>query len=52
MKRSGIFDSFKESTKYYKNTYPVDKEGLCELDHLQSDQQADGDQVVVQDDER
>lgn len=34
-----------------KHTYPVDEEGLCELDHLQSDQQADGDQVVVQDDE-
>lgn len=32
--------------------YPVDEESLCELDHLQSDQQADGDQVVVQDDER
>lgn len=35
-----------------KNTYPVNEEGLSELDHLQSDQQADGDQVVVQDDER
>lgn len=33
------------------NTHPVDEEGLCELDHLQCDQQADGDQVVVQDDE-
>lgn len=34
-----------------KHTHPVDEKGLCELDHLQSDQQADGDQVVVQDDE-
>lgn len=33
------------------SAYPVDEEGLCELDHLQRDQQADGDQVVVQDDE-
>lgn len=32
--------------------YPVDEESLCKLDHLQSDQQADGDQVVIQDDER
>lgn len=37
---------------YKTHTHPVDEEGLCELDHLQSDQQADGDQVVVQDDER
>lgn len=34
-----------------KNTHPVDEKSLCELDDLQSDQQADGDQVVVQDDE-
>lgn len=33
-------------------SYPVNEEGLCELNHLQSDQQADGDQVIVQDDER
>lgn len=33
-------------------SYPVNKESLCELHHLQSDQQADGDQVIVQDDER
>lgn len=33
-------------------SYPVDEEGLCKLYHLQGDQQADGDQVVVQDDER
>jgi len=31
--------------------YPVDEQCLCELDHLQCDQQADGDQVVVEDDE-
>lgn len=41
--------------KHSKNTrvrpYPVDEECLCELDHLQSDQQADGDEVVVEDDE-
>lgn len=36
---------------YKTHTYPVDEEGLCELDHLQGDQQANGDQVVVQDDE-
>lgn len=42
-----------EQTKcFIKHTYPVDEEGLGELDHLQGDQQADGDQVVVQDDER
>lgn len=35
-----------------KLTYPVDEKRLREFDHLQSDQQADGDQVVVQDDER
>lgn len=35
-----------------KAPYPVNEESLCELDHLQGDQQADGDQVIVQDDER
>lgn len=30
-----------------KHTDPVNEEGLGELDHLQGDQQADGDQVVV-----
>lgn len=33
-------------------SYPVNEESLRELDHLQGDQQADGDQVIVQDDER
>lgn len=32
-------------------THPVDEEGLNELDNLQCDQKADGDQVVEQDDE-
>lgn len=32
-------------------THPVDEEGLNELDNLQRDQKADGDQVVEQDDE-
>lgn len=32
--------------------YPVNEQSLRELDHLQGDQQADGDQVIVQDDER
>lgn len=35
----------------FKETYPVNEESLSELDHLQGDQQADGDQVIVQDDE-
>lgn len=33
------------------STHPVDEKGLDELDHLQRDQEADGDQVVEQDDE-
>lgn len=32
-------------------TYPIDKDGLYELYHLQGDLQADGDEVVVEDDE-
>lgn len=32
--------------------YPVNEESLRELDHFQGDQQADGDQVIVEDDER
>lgn len=31
--------------------HPVDEEGLNELDNLECDQKADGDQVVEQDDE-
>lgn len=38
--------------KKKNQTYPVNEESLRELDHLQGDQQADGDQVIVQDDER
>lgn len=33
------------------STHPVDEKGLDELDHLQCDQETDGDQVVEQDDE-
>lgn len=51
----GVYMTPLNRVKHSKNTrvrpYPVDEECLCELDHLQSDQQADGDEVVVEDDE-
>lgn len=37
----------KAASQHTYGPYPVDEEGLCKLDHFQSDQQADGDQVVV-----
>lgn len=35
-----------------QGAYPVDEDGLYELDDLKRDLQTDGDQVVEQDDER
>ena len=36
----------------FQETHPVDEDGLDELDDLECDLQADGDEVVEQDDER
>lgn len=47
-----VFNIWKQVLQNTNGSYPVDEEGLCEFDHLQCDQQADRDQVVVKDDER